>query len=121
MKASFVFSTLLGLAVAMPAPAPATSKTISSQQETAMRKVSAFNSIAADVPIGGDEEDGLSGPCKAVTVIFAKGTSEDGNVGDGHSPGPAWFAALRTTLGTDQVTVQGIAYDASVLGYVTPE
>ncbi|PVH77980.1 carbohydrate esterase family 5 protein [Cadophora sp. DSE1049] len=63
-------------------------------------------------------ENGLSGACKDVTVLFAKGTGENGNMGDGSSPGPAWAAAIRASLGTERVAVQGIEYDASVLGYL---
>jgi cutinase len=84
-----------------------------------MGKVEALNSLAAaDAPSDPTNENGLTGPCKAVTVLFAKGTGEDGNMGDGSSPGPAWVAAIRSSLGTAAVAVQGIDYDASVIGYV---
>jgi len=60
-------------------------------------------------------ENGLTtDPCKALTLIFARGTDEPGNVGD--VAGPPFFAALRSDLGTDQVTVQGVDYSADVLG-----
>ena len=74
------------------------------------------NNVAIDAPGDPINENGLSGACKAVTVLFAKGTGEEGNMGDGSSPGPAWVAAIRASLGTAKVTVQGIAYDASILG-----
>lgn len=60
-------------------------------------------------------ENGLTtDPCKALTVIFARGTSEAGNVGS--VAGPPFFSALRGDLGTSQVTVQGVPYDASFIG-----
>ncbi|CAG8976835.1 hypothetical protein HYALB_00009100 [Hymenoscyphus albidus] len=61
-------------------------------------------------------ENGLSGACKAVTVIFARGTGEDGNVGT--VVGPQVFEALRARLGTSAVTVQGVTYSATVIGYL---
>ncbi|KAH9207591.1 cutinase [Leptodontidium sp. 2 PMI_412] len=84
-----------------------------------MGQIETLNSLVAlDAPADPINENGLSGACKAVTVLFAKGTGENGNMGDGSSPGPAWVAAIRASLGTDKVTVQGIDYDASVLGYL---
>jgi cutinase len=60
-------------------------------------------------------ENGLTtDACKALTVIFARGTDEPGNVGD--VAGPPFFSALRSDLGTDKVTVQGVDYGATVLG-----
>lgn len=60
-------------------------------------------------------ENGLTtDSCKALTVIFARGTNEPGNVGD--IAGPPFFSALRSDLGTDKVTVQGVDYGATVFG-----
>ncbi|KAM0199819.1 hypothetical protein ACHAPI_002914 [Fusarium lateritium] len=63
---------------------------------------------------GGSTQNGLSGACKDVTVIFARGTSEMGNVGS--AAGPPFFAALSKQLGDDKVAVQGVDYAASVGG-----
>jgi cutinase len=62
-------------------------------------------------------ENGLSGACKAVTVIFARGTNEAGNVGE--IAGPPVFTNLRSSLGTAAVTVQGVDYSATVGGYLS--
>lgn len=126
---------LLGLALALPAiqsretPANVTmSPRISLQQAAAMGAISLLESTkpkaaagatidsALDAPTDPINENGLSGACKDVTVLFAKGTGEDGNMGDGSSPGPAWAAAIRASLGEARVTVQGIAYNADVWG-----
>ncbi|KAK0109467.1 separase/separin, variant 2 [Cadophora gregata] len=101
----------------------AMSPSISLSQAAAMGSIHTLNTLsttkaAAAAAAGPINEYGLDGPCKAVTVLFAKGTGENGNMGDGSSPGPAWAAAIRASLGTDRVAVQGIAYDASVLGYL---
>lgn len=122
LSAIAVLSTA-ALARAMPAAlyatrAAVTNPAISLEQAAAMGQIGVVEttqSAAADLPI---DENGLTdgSPCKAVTVLFAKGTGENGNMGDGSSPGPAWAAAIRSSLGTDQVTVQGINYTASVIG-----
>ena len=44
--------------------------------------------------------------CRPVTVIFARGTTEPGNVG--LLAGPPFFDALDTVLGADNVGVQGV-------------
>lgn len=63
---------------------------------------------------GGDTENGVVNQncCTDVTVIFARGTSEFGNVGT--FAGPPFFAALRSMLGANRVTVQGVNYPASL-------
>lgn len=49
--------------------------------------------------------------CTDMTVVFARGTGEFGNVGT--VSGPPMFAALRQKLGANRVTVQGVDYPAS--------
>jgi cutinase len=54
--------------------------------------------------------------CKAVTVIFARGTTESGNVGT--LTGPPFFSALATAIGTGNLAVQGVDYPANVAGFL---
>ncbi|KFX96247.1 hypothetical protein V495_03604 [Pseudogymnoascus sp. VKM F-4514 (FW-929)] len=54
--------------------------------------------------------------CKAVTVIFARGTTESGNVGS--LAGPPFFSALATAIGTDNLAVQGVEYPADIAGFL---
>lgn len=59
----------------------------------------------------------LGGTCKAYTVIFARGTTEPGNVGI--LVGPPLFSALKTKVGSSVVTIQGVNnYEADVSGYL---
>jgi len=61
--------------------------------------------------------NGLGGACTAYTVLFARGTSEPGNVGI--LVGPPFFDALRSLVGGSALTIQGVnGYSASVDGYV---
>lgn len=62
---------------------------------------------------GGSTENGVADKncCTDLTVVFARGTSEQGNVGT--VSGPPMFKSLRAKLGVDRVTVQGVDYPAS--------
>lgn len=79
--------------------------------------------FAAPIPLPLEERQSLSptrndlsGSCKAVTVIFARGTSEPGNVG--LLAGPPFFNALGSMIGYDKVAVQGVPYPATIAGYL---
>jgi hypothetical protein len=65
----------------------------------------------------GSTQNGLEGACKDVTVIFARGTSEMGNVGS--VAGPPFFQALAKEIGSDKLAVQGVEYPASIGGIMT--
>lgn len=56
------------------------------------------------------------GLCRPITVIFARGTIELGNVGS--LAGPPFFNALSAAVGYDKVAVQGVSYPATILGYL---
>lgn len=77
------------------------------------------DSAALDAQVkagGGDTQNGLSGPCKAMTVIFARGTTETGNVGT--LAGPAFFDKLNAIMGPANVAVQGVPYPADIPGFL---
>jgi cutinase len=65
-----------------------------------------------------DTENDLTNgsPCKAMTVIFARGTTETGNVGT--LTGPPFFSALKDAAGAANVAVQGVDYPASIPGFL---
>lgn len=54
--------------------------------------------------------------CAPVTVIFARGTVELGNVGS--FAGPPFFNALDLAIGAENVAVQGVDYPATIEGYL---
>ena len=58
----------------------------------------------------------LSGPCLPVTIIFARGTVELGNVGT--FAGPPFFNALADIIGDSNIAVQGVDYGATIAGYL---
>lgn len=61
--------------------------------------------------------DVKDGDCGHVTLIFARGTGEPGNVGS--LVGPEFYSALETAVGSASVVFQGVNdYDASIDGYL---
>jgi hypothetical protein len=60
-------------------------------------------------------EDAAAG-CKYMAVIFARGTTEPGNVG--LVTGPPFFDALSAMIGKNSMSVQGVEYPASIEGFL---
>lgn len=62
--------------------------------------------------------DLVDGSCGDVTLIFARGTTETGNVGS--SVGPTFYAALESAVGSgSDVLLQGVNdYDANAVEYL---
>lgn len=60
-----------------------------------------------------DLEDNAA--CADITIIFARGTTEPGNVG--LVTGPPFFDALNQQRGTRSVSIQGVEYPATFAGF----
>ncbi|KAK1974279.1 cutinase [Colletotrichum cereale] len=56
--------------------------------------------------------------CRPVTLIWARGTTQPGNVGEAGSEGPAFFNALASIIGASNLAVQGVNYAANILGFL---
>ncbi|KAF1364197.1 cutinase-domain-containing protein [Lizonia empirigonia] len=57
--------------------------------------------------------------CRAISVIYARGTSQQGNVGDAAAVGPLFFNQIASRVGgTSKLAIQGVTYSASVLGFL---
>ncbi|GAB7347209.1 hypothetical protein MBLNU459_g3315t1 [Dothideomycetes sp. NU459] len=97
MKFELALLSLLGLAVANP---------------VGLREVQRRQYTGEDTE--NQLTDGTA--CREVTVLFARGTTESGNVGT--TVGPAFFQAIVSLIGADNVAVQGVDYDASILGFL---
>ncbi|RZK29136.1 MAG: cutinase family protein, partial [Hymenobacter sp.] len=60
-----------------------------------------------------------STPCREISLIFARGTTQDGNVGAAGTEGPTFFNALASRLGgTSRLAIQGVTYPANVAGFL---
>jgi len=76
-----------------------------------------FEALLVDVTGDQDTYNGLGGPCTEYTLIFARGTTEPGNVGI--LVGPPLITAITNIVGTSALTVQGVNnYGATVDGYL---
>lgn len=94
MRYSLSFALLTFVATAIAAPA----------QELEVRQFGGGSSSSTRNDVKNNA------PCKPLTVIFARGTSEAGNVGS--VAGPPFFKALDSAL-PSQVNVQGVDYAAT--------
>ncbi|KAI6248627.1 hypothetical protein HI914_03314 [Erysiphe necator] len=119
MKASIIFSffLLFGRMTALPTDIDSL---ISRDLEASKILVGSEKIVARATAedTSDDVENELAGECRSVTMLFAKGTGETGNLGSGKSPGPALAAELRKSLGRDKIAVQGVDYKANVLGFL---
>jgi cutinase len=57
--------------------------------------------------------------CRDVSLIFARGTTSPGNVGEAGSEGPTFFNAVASRVGAARLAVQGVNYSASILGFLS--
>lgn len=57
-------------------------------------------------------------PCRAVTLIYARGTTQAGNVGDSAAVGPVFFNNLAQRIGANNLAVQGVTYPANIAGFL---
>lgn len=143
MSTAFLLALLSASAFAIPAPLPQadtnTTDPTTAAQAAALSTANALSTQAGAFPNVGqnisnlgdslttyettlgtnlnlqDSQNGGSG-CTAMTVIFARGTSEPGNVGI--LAGPPFFNALEAMVGASAVTVQGVVYPADIPGFL---
>ncbi|KAJ7091290.1 cutinase-domain-containing protein [Mycena crocata] len=91
---------------------PANTSDATVQSNITERAVSS-NTTQSAIPANATEYQ-LSGECRKCTFIFARGTTEDGNVGA--RIGPPLIAELRAALGTKNIAAQGVNYTADFEG-----
>lgn len=66
---------------------------------------------------GDNDQNGLvDGNCADNIIIFARGTTELGNVGN--IAGPPFFEAMAEAVGAENLVVQGIDYPADIPGFL---
>lgn len=55
--------------------------------------------------------------CRDVTVIYARGTGQQGNIGEPTDVGPLFLDDLAAIVGTSKLAAQGVNYSADVTGF----
>ncbi|KAF5861201.1 hypothetical protein ETB97_000514 [Aspergillus alliaceus] len=76
-----------------------------------------FDQLLADITGAQTTQNGFTGTCTDWTVLFARGTSEPGNVGV--LVGPPLAEAFEGAVGASALSFQGVnGYSASVAGYL---
>ena len=113
MRSSFLSLLLFRLA-AFASPVP-------DVPDTKLQGFEALNALGAEKASLSKRDDwsitrNELGECKPVTIIYARGTIELGNVGS--ITGPPFYNALDELNGADNVAVQGVNYPANILGYL---
>ncbi|PWW77665.1 Carbohydrate Esterase Family 5 protein [Tuber magnatum] len=84
--------------------------------QAALRKIRADKAgKTTSAAVAATRSELIAGRCNDIIVIFARGTTEPGNVGD--DVGPSFFDALAA-LEPGRVIVQGVNYPADILGYL---
>lgn len=68
--------------------------------------------------VGGTTQSDLetNKPCAQMTIIFARGTTEPGNMGV--FAGPQLVQAVQTAMPGTSINVQGVNYTATIQGYL---
>lgn len=97
-------SLLLRAAAAAPAPA-----SLALVEDRALVRRN-YTSIYAD-----QLTDGTA--CRDVTVIYARGTDQSGNIGETTDVGPEFLNYLAGYVGTGSLAAAGVNYSASVDGF----
>ncbi|RAL60624.1 hypothetical protein DID88_009942 [Monilinia fructigena] len=76
-----------------------------------------FNNLISQLTGVSATYNELGGACKDYTIIFARGTDDNGNTGV--YTGPPFFMALKNAVGSSNVTVQGVNnYAATMANYL---
>jgi cutinase len=104
MRYAAAFLALLSLGSAQTASKLCHPRLIFLQSHTYNAKANA-QSTASDVQ---------NGVCAPVTLIFARGTTEPGNLGT--IVGPPLASAMKTAFGDKGVAIQGVNYPADIPG-----
>jgi len=103
---SFVIASVLALYSAIVSALPIDPAATELPVDTSVILMEALNQETTKRELYGATSNELA-ECKPVTIIFARGTFEPGNIG--LLAGPPFFDALSANIG-DKLAVQGVPY-----------
>ncbi|XXH02158.1 hypothetical protein Hte_008526 [Hypoxylon texense] len=107
----FLCGTLVAIAAANPLVLDYSEAFIQKHKENQLRRNAA--GIQGRQSTGTTANEFLEGGCRDVIFIFARGSTQDGNIGD--DPGPQTIDQLKAALGVSVVAAQGVDYPALLL------
>jgi cutinase len=114
MKFSLVSATaLMGLAGAVPMTFDLSPEMIAKLKSGKSSGIVPVGSTTTILATGTTANEFLEGGCRPLIFIYARGSTQDGNVGG--SPGPQTIDGLKAALGANNVAAQGVEYPASLL------
>lgn len=125
MRPCLLFTPLvpIGLTLAAPTTVPATGLTLTELASNPDLLAATFSSRDASslakrayATTANELTDGT--PCRDVTVIYARGTTQDGNIGAAGDVGPLMLNNLSAIIGADKLAVQGVDYNADIIGFL---
>lgn len=107
--ASAVLSLASGLALVTAAPSGDSATAAAAAPRDVLAKRN-YTSTYADQLVDGTA-------CRDVTVIWARGTGQQGNIGEPTDVGPEFLNDLAALVGTNSLAAQGVNYSADVEGF----
>ncbi|KAI0975901.1 carbohydrate esterase family 5 protein [Xylaria arbuscula] len=119
MKATplFLATALIGLGAAMPMTFDLSDEMLAKLKTGQSSGVLANSTTSAT---GTTANEFLDGGCRPVIFFFARGSTQDGNIGS--DPGPQTIDDLKAAAGGDTVVAaQGLDYPATLLANLLPQ
>ncbi|KAJ0123001.1 cutinase precursor [Diaporthe amygdali] len=127
MRASAVLAALASVGLAVSAAIPATDVPaegvpiyeLDSYPDLLTSTEAPSDAILAAAVYAGTANELTDGtPCRAVTLIYARGTTQSGNIGAAGDVGPLMMNNLSTIIGASNLAVQGVDYAADIFGFL---
>ncbi|KAI2776011.1 carbohydrate esterase family 5 protein [Daldinia loculata] len=111
LSLSLLFVTLVTSSVASPLVLDYSESTI--QKLKGRRSAAIKASTQKRQSAGTTANEFLEGECRDVIFIYARGSTQDGNIGE--DPGPQTIDQLKAALGTNAIAAQGVDYPALLI------
>ncbi|KAL1866040.1 hypothetical protein Daus18300_006941 [Diaporthe australafricana] len=122
MRTSTVLAALASASLAVSAAIPATGVPITelgSYPDLLTSTEVPSDAISAAAVYAGTANELTDGTaCRAVTLIYARGTTQSGNIGAAGDVGPLMMNNLSTIIGASNLAVQGVTYAADIFGFL---
>ncbi|KAI9147366.1 Cutinase [Paramyrothecium foliicola] len=116
--------SLIGFGVAIPLQSIADGDSVAELSDDSTtteleQDVASFSSLRARQYASDTSNQLIDGtPCRKALVIYARGTSQAGNLGATNTLGPVFLNRLASLVGANNLAVQGVDYAANAAGFL---